>query len=102
MGTQRVPCSDFTRIKTVRLPPVLASFMARLTSAGAFTGLPPTSRITSPALKPCAGAEVLTTAVEDHVAGLEAVRGRRTILFDLRHHDALTAAAGHARGRRER
>src|SRR5882672_4474816 len=56
IATKRVPCSDFTRINTVRRPAALASFIALRTSAGALTTLPATSRITSPVLKPWAAA----------------------------------------------
>src|SRR5215831_14502943 len=51
-ATNFVASPDFTRISTVRLPSLRASASAVRTSAGVATALPPTSRITSPVLKP--------------------------------------------------
>src|SRR5215471_21865364 len=59
MATNFVASSDFNRINTVRLPFLWASLMALRTSAGVVTFFPPTSRITSPVLKPCSEASPL-------------------------------------------
>src|SRR5262249_5673574 len=59
MATNFVPSSDFNRINTVRLPFLWASLMALRTSAGVVTFFPPTSRMTSPVLKPCSEASPL-------------------------------------------
>src|SRR5499427_3777495 len=59
MATNFVASSDFNRIKTVRLPFLWASLMALRTSAGVVTFFPPTSRMTSPVLKPCSEASPL-------------------------------------------
>src|ERR1700730_8806169 len=50
-ATKRVPCVDFTRIKTDFLPLDCASATALRTSAGEETALPLTSRMTSPVWK---------------------------------------------------
>src|SRR5262245_22817794 len=51
-ATNFVASPDFTRIRTVRLPPSRASASALRTSSALATALPPTSRMTSPVLKP--------------------------------------------------
>jgi hypothetical protein len=51
-ATNLIPSPDFTRINTVRLPSFCASRSESRTSFGLATFLPPTSRITSPVLKP--------------------------------------------------
>src|ERR1700720_4520715 len=53
---KRVWSPDLTRISTARLPSPRASASALRTSAGFDTGLPATSRMTSPDLKPGLGA----------------------------------------------
>src|SRR5262245_20147421 len=59
MATNFIASSDFNRISTVRLPFLWASMMASRTSAGVITFFPPTSRMMSPALKPCSDASPL-------------------------------------------
>src|SRR5262249_12081029 len=51
-AANRVPPSDLPRISPVFFPAPLASASTFLTSAGVETVVPPTSRITSPVLKP--------------------------------------------------
>src|SRR5580698_5697521 len=55
-ATNFVPSPDFTRNKTACLPSFWASARLLLTSDGVATVLPPTSRMTSPTLKPCSAA----------------------------------------------
>src|SRR5262249_54436189 len=50
IAMNRIASPDRSLISTVRLPSERASVSALLTSAGVPTGLPPTSRITSPVL----------------------------------------------------